>query len=129
MNFLTQSETARILRLSERTLERKRGDGTGPRFRKFGRRVVYAMTDLEEWADARTFSSTAESDEDDDDPPEPRRSASQLLLVWWAFPAPPQRRIIDCFNATRAGKKAGAFKITPGRDFPRVRKTPAKRER
>lgn len=62
MNFLTQSETARTLRLSERTLERKRGDGTGPRFRKFGRRVVYALTDLEEWADARTFSSTAESD-------------------------------------------------------------------
>jgi len=44
-----------------------------------------------------------------------------VLLVWWAFPAPPQRRIIDCFNPTRAGKKAGAFKITPGRFFPKVR--------
>ena len=114
MNFLTQSETARILRLSERTLERKRGDGTGPRFRKFGRRVVYAMTDLEEWADARTFSSTAESDEDDDDPPEPRRSASQLLLVWWAFPAPPQRRIIDCFNANAPVRRLGPSRSSRG---------------
>ena len=37
--------------------------------------------------------------------------------------------IIDCFNATRAGKKAGAFKITPGRDFPKVLKASPKKKR
>jgi predicted DNA-binding transcriptional regulator AlpA len=60
--YLNQSETARKLRLSERTLERMRVEGRGPRFRKFGRRVVYADDDIDAWADARTFTSTAEAD-------------------------------------------------------------------
>jgi predicted DNA-binding transcriptional regulator AlpA len=61
-NYLTQSETARKLRLSERTLERMRVEGRGPCFRKFGRRVVYADSDVETWANARVFNSTAEAD-------------------------------------------------------------------
>ena len=38
--FLTPNETAEILRTSVRTLERTRLEGTGPRFVKFGRRVL-----------------------------------------------------------------------------------------
>jgi hypothetical protein len=36
--------------------------GGGPRFRKFGRRVMYAVTDLEVWADARSFEATFDPD-------------------------------------------------------------------
>ena len=57
--YLTQSESADFLRLSERTLERWRVEGTGPQFRRFGRRVVYAKADLEIWADGRCFTSTS----------------------------------------------------------------------
>ena len=58
--YLTNTEAAQFLRLSPRTLEKHRIFGTGPRFRKFGRRVLYALTDLETWADERTFSMTCE---------------------------------------------------------------------
>jgi hypothetical protein len=58
--YLTNDEAAEFLRLSPRTLEKHRILGTGPRFRKFGRRVLYALTDLEMWADERTFSMTCE---------------------------------------------------------------------
>jgi Helix-turn-helix domain len=58
--YLTNDEAAEFLRLSPRTLEKHRILGTGPRFRKFGRRVLYAFTDLETWADERTFSMTCE---------------------------------------------------------------------
>lgn len=44
--FLIQSEAADFLRVSERSLERWRVEGTGPNFRRFGRRIVYATTDL-----------------------------------------------------------------------------------
>jgi hypothetical protein len=57
--YLTQLEAATFLRLSERTLERWRVEGAGPRFRKFGRRIVYAQNDLEVWADERCFQSTS----------------------------------------------------------------------
>lgn len=57
--YTTQSEAAEFLRLSERTLERWRVEGMGPRFRRFGRRVVYAKSDLETWADSRCFQSTS----------------------------------------------------------------------
>lgn len=60
MEFLDQAETAQLLRISERTLERKRLDGSGPRFRKFGRRVVYGIDELTEWADIHTYQSTSE---------------------------------------------------------------------
>ena len=37
-------------------------DGSGNVFRKFGCRVVYAISDLHEWDNAGTFTSTSESD-------------------------------------------------------------------
>mgnify|MGYP001333304458 CR=1 FL=1 len=60
--FLTQPEAAEVLRISPRTLERMRVDSTGPRFRKFGRRVAYAVEDIQAWADSRVFTSTSEID-------------------------------------------------------------------
>jgi hypothetical protein len=60
--YLTNDEAASFLRLSPRTLEKQRVIGGGPRFRKFGRRVVYAMDDLEDWANARTFEMTSDPD-------------------------------------------------------------------
>ena len=57
--YLTQIEAADFLRISERSLERWRVEGTGPRFRRFGRRVVYAKSDVETWADGRCFQSTS----------------------------------------------------------------------
>lgn len=58
--YLTNDEAAELLRLSPRTLEKQRVIGGGPRFRKFGRRVMYSVTDLEAWADARSFEATSD---------------------------------------------------------------------
>jgi len=58
--YLTNDEAAEFLRLSPRTLEKQRVIGGGPRFRKFGRRVMYAVADLETWADARSFEATSD---------------------------------------------------------------------
>lgn len=58
--YLTNNEAAAVLRLSPRTLEKRRVIGGGPRFRKFGRRVMYAIADLHAWADAHTFEATCD---------------------------------------------------------------------
>jgi excisionase family DNA binding protein len=58
--YLTCEEAATLLRLSPRTLEKLRIIGGGPRFRKFGRRVLYAVEDLEAWANARCFEMTSD---------------------------------------------------------------------
>ena len=58
--FLTTDEAAAFLRLSPRTLEKQRVLGGGPRFRKFGARVVYAVEDLRAWADSRTYGMTSD---------------------------------------------------------------------
>ena len=58
--FLNNDEAAAYLRLSPRTLEKQRVIGGGPRFRKFGRRVMYAVADLDAWAAERSFESTSD---------------------------------------------------------------------
>ena len=58
--YLTNDEAADYLRLSPRTLEKQRVIGGGPRFRKFGRRVMYAVADLDVWADQRSFEATSD---------------------------------------------------------------------
>lgn len=58
--FLTTEEAAAFLRLSPRTLEKQRVLGGGPRFRKFGARVVYAGVDLRAWADGRAYGMTSD---------------------------------------------------------------------
>lgn len=59
--FLDNREAADYLKLSPRTLEKHRVTGGGPRFRKFGRRVVYAVADLEAWANARICEDTSDA--------------------------------------------------------------------
>lgn len=66
--FLTTDEAAMFLRLSPRTLEKQRVLGGGPRYRKFGARVVYAVDDLRRWADSRAFGMTS-------DPGSPQRAS------------------------------------------------------
>lgn len=58
--FLTTDEAAVFLRLSPRTLEKQRVLGGGPRFRKFGARVLYAASDLRVWADSRAYGMTSD---------------------------------------------------------------------
>lgn len=58
--FLTTQEAAELLRLSPRTLEKQRVLGGGPRFRKFGARVLYAVADLRAWADGRAYDMTSD---------------------------------------------------------------------
>jgi excisionase family DNA binding protein len=60
LRLLTQREAAILLRLSERTLERFRVQGTGPVYVKAGRLVRYREADLEEWIAARVVTSTSE---------------------------------------------------------------------
>ena len=59
--FLTPNRLAALLRISVRTLERARHEGSSIPFRKVGRRVLYARDDvLAHLADA-SFRSTAEA--------------------------------------------------------------------
>jgi len=58
--FLRTHEAARLLGLSPRTLEKYRCHGSGPTFRKLGGRVVYAIDDLEAWADQAACRSTSD---------------------------------------------------------------------
>lgn len=59
--YLTCLEAAELLRVSPRTLEKLRLVGGGPRFRKFGRRVLYAVNDLESWSNSRACVSTSDA--------------------------------------------------------------------
>ena len=58
--YLRTAEEARYLSLSPRTLEKHRTYGTGPAYRKIGGRVVYAVVDLNAWADIGTRTSTSD---------------------------------------------------------------------
>jgi hypothetical protein len=56
--LLRTAEAGRFLSLSGRTLEKHRTYGPGPVYRKIGGRVVYAMSDLQAWADRAAQVST-----------------------------------------------------------------------
>ena len=58
--FLRTPEAGRFLGLSGRTLEKHRTFGTGPRYRKLGGRVIYALSDLQAWADLGAQVSTTD---------------------------------------------------------------------
>ncbi len=62
--YLSTREAASLLGLSPRTLERYRISGEGPRFGKFGRRVSYARTDVDGWANSRLRRSTSDQGSD-----------------------------------------------------------------
>lgn len=59
--YLSNGEAAAFLKLSPRTLEKLRVVGGGPKFRKLGRRVVYALADLENWSNDRVCTSTSDT--------------------------------------------------------------------
>jgi excisionase family DNA binding protein len=61
--MLTQSECAELLRLSERTLERLRVSGLGPKFVRCGRSIRYRVADLEAWIASRVVTSTSQPGE------------------------------------------------------------------
>jgi excisionase family DNA binding protein len=65
VRLLTQAEASRLLRLSERTLERLRLQGGGPLYVKCGRSVRYREADIEKWIAARVVSSTSEIGDSD----------------------------------------------------------------
>lgn len=58
--FLRTKEAAHFLSLSARTLEKHRTYGTGPAYRKLGGRVVYAVDDLQAWAERGAVTSTSD---------------------------------------------------------------------
>jgi predicted DNA-binding transcriptional regulator AlpA len=61
MTLLTQREAALALRLSERTLERLRCSGLGPKFIRLGQKSVrYQQSALDEWIAGRVVRSTSE---------------------------------------------------------------------
>jgi predicted DNA-binding transcriptional regulator AlpA len=60
MTLLTQREAATLLQLSERTLERFRVSGTGPKFVRLGRSVRYSLSEIEAFIASRTVGSTSE---------------------------------------------------------------------
>lgn len=58
--YLRTPEAARFLGLSGRTLEKHRTYGTGPVYRKLGGRIVYAIDDLQAWANRGLRQSTSD---------------------------------------------------------------------
>jgi predicted DNA-binding transcriptional regulator AlpA len=72
--FLRTPEAARFLGLSGRTLEKHRVFGTGPRYRKIGGRVVYALEDLKAWADQGLRLSTSDPGPGVVHPPKPEHA-------------------------------------------------------
>lgn len=58
--LLRTPDAALILGLSARTLEKHRCYGTGPAYHKLGGRVVYAIEDLQAWAEQGVRRSTSD---------------------------------------------------------------------
>ena len=55
------AQAARYLGLSRSTLEKFRVYGGGPRYHKYSKVVRYRPEDLDDWLNARVFSSTSEA--------------------------------------------------------------------
>jgi predicted DNA-binding transcriptional regulator AlpA len=61
MTLLTQREAASALRLSERSMERMRVSGLGPKFLRCSTRAIrYRQSDLDDWIASRLVRSTSE---------------------------------------------------------------------
>jgi hypothetical protein len=78
--YVVTEEAARFLRLSGRTLEKHRTSGTGPVYRKIGGRVVYAVPDLQAWADGGAQVSTSDPRRGGVAPPKGRPAATVTIL-------------------------------------------------
>ena len=62
--LLTQRQASKMLALSERTIERLRVSGLGPKFVRCGRSIRYRVADLETWIASRIVGSTSEASTD-----------------------------------------------------------------
>jgi predicted DNA-binding transcriptional regulator AlpA len=60
--LLTQRQASEMLVLSERTIERLRVSGLGPKFIRVRRSIRYRVVDLEEWIASRVVISTSQGD-------------------------------------------------------------------
>jgi excisionase family DNA binding protein len=58
--FLTPKQAAAYLRVSKSYLDKLRVYGGGPRFLRFGRKILYRQSELNLWAEERCFGSTSE---------------------------------------------------------------------
>jgi excisionase family DNA binding protein len=61
--LLTQSDAAKYLHCSTRTLERLRVSGDGPCYVKLGHLVRYRLADLEAWVAAHLRSNTSQQEQ------------------------------------------------------------------
>ncbi len=61
--FLNTAQAAFYVGLSQRTLEKMRLTGNGPRFRKHGRYVRYHIDDLDAWSLGAQRASTSDAGE------------------------------------------------------------------
>ncbi|WP_136661347.1 helix-turn-helix domain-containing protein [Nitratireductor sp. XY-223] len=59
--FLNSREAAEYLGLKPNTLAKMRVYGNGPKYRKHGFRVLYAIDDLNAWSEGTRRSSTSET--------------------------------------------------------------------
>jgi len=60
-DYLDVDQAAEYLRISASNLNKRRVAGTGPRYSKLGRRVIYLRTDLDAWILANLRGSTSET--------------------------------------------------------------------
>ena len=60
--FFDTRSAGDYLGLSHRTLDGYRVSGDGPAFHRFGNRVRYRRSDLDDWAANRRATTTAEAD-------------------------------------------------------------------
>jgi predicted DNA-binding transcriptional regulator AlpA len=58
--LLTQRQCAEALALSERTVERLRTTGLGPKFIRIRHSIRYRLCDVEAWIASRVVGSTSE---------------------------------------------------------------------
>ena len=61
VRLLTTADAARLLGLQPQTLAKWRWAGTGPRFVRLGRRVMYNLRDLEAFVEAGARESTSQN--------------------------------------------------------------------
>ena len=60
LKYLQTGDAAFYLGLSPKTLEKMRVRGNGPKFFKFGSRVLYSIDSLEQWAQSNLRQSTTD---------------------------------------------------------------------
>ena len=76
--FLRTQEAARFIGLSYRTLEKYRISGTGPKYSKIGSRIIYAVTDLRDWAERGARRATSDRGAPTIPPAKPVDKASRI---------------------------------------------------